>query len=121
MPKYIHIGQKLPKITQNTQNPSIISPLGTLWYGSLPKPWFGSCQTRVWRLPNPSLAAAKPEFGSRQTRVWRLPNPSLAAAKPEFGDCQTRVWQLPNPSLAAARPGLLPNRINFIRIYKDLN
>ena len=64
------------------------------------KPEFGRCQTRVWPLPNPSVAAAKPKgscqatkpgFGRCQTRVWQLPNPSLAAAKPEFGSCQTRI------------------------------
>ena len=58
------------------------------------KPQFGSCQARVWQLPNlyslcymlkvisdiaanPSWAAATPEFCSSQT----LPNQRLAAAK----------------------------------------
>ena len=45
------------------------------------------------QLPNQSSAAAK-QFGSCQTRVWQLPNQSLAAAKPEFGSCQTRATLL---------------------------
>jgi len=84
------------------------------------KPEFGSCQTRVWQLSNPSLAVAKPKFGSCQTRVWQLPNQTVAATepdfggcpaampnKPEFGNCQTPILAdapLPSPSLAAVKP-----------------
>ena len=42
-----------------------------------------SCQTRVWQLPNPSLAAAKLSLAAAKL--------SLAAAKPEFGSCQTCI------------------------------
>ena len=47
-------------------------------------------------------AVVRPKFGNRQTRVWQLPNLSLAAAKrfnpskPEFGSCRTWDWQLPS-------------------------
>ena len=41
------------------------------------------------------------EFGSCQTGVRQLPNPSFAAVRPWFGICQTRVWQLPSSGLTA--------------------
>ena len=40
------------------------------------KLWFGSCQTRVWQLPNSGLAAAKLGFGGCQT---------------QFGSCKTQL------------------------------
>ena len=64
------------------------------------------CQTQIWPLPTPGLAAPNSGwlgFGSCQTRVWQLPNSGLAAAKLGFSNCQTRVWQLPNSGLAAAK------------------
>ena len=48
-----------------------------------------------------------------QTQIWPLPTPGLAAPNSGwlgFGSCQTRVWQLPNSGLAAAKLGLDSNR-----------
>ena len=38
-------------------------------------------RTQIWPLPHSGLAAAKHWFGSCQTLVWQLPNPSVAAAQ----------------------------------------
>ena len=57
---------------------------------------------KAFRYRSYGSAVARLKFGNRQTRVWQLPNLSLAAAKrfnpskPEFGSCRTWDWQLPS-------------------------